>query len=212
MTEAEAVEPTGWLVGYARVSTDDQNLDLQIDALTKYGVPRENIHEDMASGADAKRPGFIAMWKDLRKGDTLVVWRLDRLGRDLSQLMQTADRLREKQVRLVILRDSIDTSTPMGRFMFGVMGAFAQLEREMIVERTRAGLLAARQRGRVGGRRRQISDETLEQVEMMIRDVAEGGEGLSVLEATRKARISTSTFYKWMQEKADARGAADLGE
>lgn len=142
MADPPPTEPTGWLVGYARVSTDDQNLDLQIDALTKYGVPRENIHEDMASGATADRPGFIAMFKDLRPGDTLVIWKLDRLGRDLSQLMQTADKLRLKQARLVILQESIDTGTPMGRFMFGVMGAFAQLEREMMTRDALADLRA----------------------------------------------------------------------
>lgn len=204
MSEATPLELTGWLVGYARVSTDDQNLDLQMDALTKYGVPRDNIHTDQASGADQKRPGFISMQKDLRHGDTLVIWRLDRLGRDLSQLMQTADKLREKRVRLVILKDSIDTETPLGRFMFGVMGAFAQLEREMIVERTKAGLLAARARGRVGGRKPSIAAETFLEAERLIKDVADGGEGLSVLEATRKVRISTTRFYSWMKEKAHA--------
>lgn len=203
---------TGWLVGYARVSTDDQNLDLQIDALTKYGVPRENIHEDKASGATIERPGFINMQKDIRAGDTLVIWKLDRLGRDLSQLMQTADFLRKRQTRLVVLQEAVDTATPMGRFMFGVMGAFAQLEREMIVERTKAGLLAARARGRVGGRRPTITPDQLETARRLMMDIAAGGEGLSARQAAKRVRISAATLYAYLRERAKGAETDDLEE
>ncbi len=204
------MEPTGWLVGYARVSTEDQHLTLQLDALTKFGVPAENIHTDQASGVDFSRPGFVAAMKDLRPGDTFVIWKLDRLGRDLLQLLRTAERLREKQVRLVVLTEAIDTSTPMGRFMFGVMGAFAQLEREMIQERTRAGLLAAKARGRVGGRRPTFSAEDYAQAARLTQDEAEGGEGLSVAHAAKRLGMSKSSLHKWMKEQADAAGASDL--
>lgn len=194
MADPEAVEPSGYLIGYARVSTEDQHLDLQMDALTKYGVPRENIHTDQASGAHIKRPGFIAMMKDLRPGDILVIWKLDRLGRDLSQLLQTADRLRQKQVRMVVLTEAIDTSTPMGRFMFGVMGSFAQLEREMIQERTKAGLLAARARGRIGGRRPSILPAQIVEAKRLMTV-----EGLSVKQAAAKVKISRTTLYKQLE-------------
>lgn len=210
MAEPEVIEPTGWLVGYARVSTEDQHLTLQLDALTKYGVPRENIHSDQASGVDFSRPGFVAAMKDLRPGDTFVIWKLDRLGRDLLQLLRTAERLREKQVRLVVLTEAIDTSTPMGRFMFGVMGAFAQLEREMIQERTRAGLLAAKARGRVGGRKPTFSAEDYARAAALTQDEAEGGEGLSVKDAAAKVGMSKSSLHKWMKERADERGTEDL--
>lgn len=194
--------PKTHYVGYARVSTDDQNLDLQIDALTAFGVQREDIHTDTASGASTERPGFIAMMKDIREGDTLVIWKLDRLGRDLSQLVQTAERVAEKKAELIILQDGIDTKTPMGRFMFGVMGSFAQLEREMIVERTKAGLLAARLRGRVGGRKATLTLDQFEKVERLIRDKADGGSGLSLRQATKRAGMSTTRFYNWKKEKA----------
>lgn len=211
MADPEVIEPTGWLVGYARVSTEDQHLTLQLDALTKYGVPAENIHTDQASGVDFTRPGFVAAMKDLRPGDTFVIWKLDRLGRDLLQLLRTAERLREKQVRLVVLTEAIDTSTPMGRFMFGVMGAFAQLEREMIQERTRAGLLAARARGRVGGRKPTFTAEDYAQAARLMQDEAEGGQGLSVAQAAKRAGMSKSSLHKWLKERADERDTEDLG-
>lgn len=210
MADEEEVEPTGWMVGYARVSTEDQRLTLQMDALTKYGVPVENIHTDQASGTDTRRPGFIAMMKDLRRGDTLVIWKLDRLGRDLSQLLQTAERLKEKKVRLVVLTEAIDTRTPMGRFMFNVMGSFAQLEREMIRERTMAGLRAARERGRIGGRRATFTAEDYERAALLTRDEAEGGEALSVAQAAAKVGMSKSSLHKWLKERADEQGASDL--
>ncbi len=199
-----------YLLGYARVSTDDQNLALQTDALVKYGVDAGDIYTDRASGATAARPGFVAVFKAMRQGDALVVWKLDRLGRNLSQLLQTAERLDLLGVRLVVLTEAIDTSTPMGRFMFNVMGSFAQLEREMIQERTRAGLLAARERGRIGGRRPVVTAEMVEQAQRMVADVAEGGEGLSVPQTAERLKVGKTTLYRALEEAERAQGADDL--
>ena len=210
MPAGQDPEPTGYVVGYARVSTEDQNLRLQYDALTKYGVPEPQIYSDQASGTDAARPGLIAAMKDLRPGDTLVVWKLDRLGRDLSQLLRTAERLREKGVRLVVLTEAIDTTTIMGRFMYAVMGAFAQMEREMIQERTMAGLKAARARGVVGGRRPTYSQEQYEEADRLTRSAKEGGEGLSPKDAAERVGIGRSMFYKWRKQKAEERDAAAI--
>jgi DNA invertase Pin-like site-specific DNA recombinase len=199
--EPDFAEVNGHLVGYARVSTDDQRLDLQIDALVKYGVLPDDIHTDTASGATATRPGFLAMKKDLRAGDTLVAWRLDRLGRDLSQLVQTAEWLRQHKVRLVLLQDGIDTRTVLGRFTFGIMASFAQLEREMIVERTRAGLAAARARGKFGGRAKVIKPEKYAEVERLMLPVEQGGAGLRARGAAIRVGLSPSTYYRHLEEK-----------
>jgi DNA invertase Pin-like site-specific DNA recombinase len=202
--------PTGRNVGYARVSTDDQRLELQIDALLKAGVDLEWILTDKASGATTDRPGFVDCFKTLRPGDTLVIWKLDRLGRNLSQLLQTAERLEQKGVRLRVVTEAIDTSTPMGRFMFNVMGSFAQLEREMIQERTRAGLAAARERGRIGGRRPVMTPELLEQAQRLVLDEAAGGEGLPVALAAKRLKISKTTLYRELSAAQAQEGANDL--
>jgi len=201
---------TGLSIGYARVSTDDQNLTLQTDALIRAGVEEGRIYTDKASGADMNRPGFVAAFKALRPGDTLVVWKLDRLGRNLSQLIQTAERLQERGTQLKVITEAIDTSTPMGRFMFNVMGSFAQLEREMIQERTKAGLLAARERGRIGGRRPIDQTEQAARVRQAIKDKAEGGEGLSVAKAARREGVARSTIYKLLAKYQQTEGANDL--
>jgi DNA invertase Pin-like site-specific DNA recombinase len=202
--------PGGRQIGYARVSTDDQRLELQIDALLKAGVDLEWIFTDKASGANTERPGFINCFRGLREGDTLVVWKLDRLGRNLSQLLQTAERLEKKGVRLKVVTEAIDTSTPMGRFMFNVMGSFAQLEREMIQERTLAGLAAARERGRIGGRRPVMTPELLEQAQRLALDEAAGGEGLSVAQAAKRLKISKTTLYRELSAAQAQEGANDL--
>jgi DNA invertase Pin-like site-specific DNA recombinase len=145
------------LVGYMRVSKADgsQALDLQRDALLAAGVDPSRLYEDTASGKRDDRPGLEACLKGLRAGDTLVAWKLDRLGRDLRHLINLAYELTGRGVGLRILAGegaTIDTTTPNGRLMFGVFGALAEFERELIVERTRAGMAAARARGRSGGR------------------------------------------------------------
>ena len=134
------------LIGYARVSTQDQNLELQLDALTKSGC--QKVFEDTISGTRADRPGLGKALEMLREGDTLVVWKLDRLGRSVKQLVELVSDLHKQNVQFKSLTDSIDTGTPSGRFFFHVMASLAEMERDLIVERTRAGLDVARQLGR----------------------------------------------------------------
>ncbi len=137
-------------LGYARVSTLDQNEDLQHDALRQAGCAR--IFTDKASGKLDRRPGLDALLDQVRPGDTVVVWRLDRLGRSLRHLIDTVRALDEREVAFRSLTEAIDTSTPGGRLIFHVFGALAEFERDLIRERTQAGLAAARARGRTGGR------------------------------------------------------------
>lgn len=139
------------LIGYARVSKQDQELRLQLDALTKAGC--EKIYQDKASGKLASRPGLDEALAYVRPGDTLVVWKLDRLGRRTNALLELADQLMQRGVELQSITDGIDTKTPYGRFIFTLMSALAQMERELLVERTQAGLEAARRIGKLGGRR-----------------------------------------------------------
>src|SRR5438477_7591072 len=156
------------LIGYARVSTEDQNLDLQRDALTKACC--ERIWEDKASGARDDRPGLAAALSHARKGDCLVVWRLDRLGRSMRSLIDFTEGLREKGVEFRSLTEGIDTTTPAGRFYFHILGALAQMERELIRERTLAGLQAARARGRKGGRRPKLSAKQVAHARKLLAD------------------------------------------
>lgn len=176
------------LIGYVRVSTNDQNTALQRNALDCAGC--EQIFEDKISGKTSERPGLKRVIKTLREGDTLVVWKLDRLGRSMRHLVVLVEELRERGINFRSLTDSIDTSTPMGRFFFHVMGALAEMERELIVERTRAGLAAARAEGRIGGRRPKFSEDEWAQMGRLI----EGG-----MERKRVAIIydvGISTLYK----------------
>lgn len=147
------------LLGYARVSTVEQNADLQRDALKAAGCYR--IFVDTASGKLDERPQLTAVLDQLRPGDTLVVWRLDRLGRSLRHLIETVTGLAERDVAFRSLTESIDTTTPGGRLIFHVFGALAEFERELIRERTVAGLAAARARGRQGGRPSVMTDDKL---------------------------------------------------
>lgn len=158
------------LIGYARVSTGDQNLDLQKNAL--FRAECELIFEDTASGKNAKRPGLRRAIRRLRPGDSLVVWKLDRLGRSVRDLITLVSELQERGIHFRSLTDSIDTSTPAGRFFFHVMSALAEMERELIVERTRAGLAAAREQGRIGGRRRIMTTEVVERCRRMLENGA----------------------------------------
>lgn len=140
--------------GYARVSTDDQDHLLQRQAMREDGVVSTRIFAEKASGkGGARRPALAAAMRALRKGDTLVVWKLDRLGRDLAELIKTVRQIEDKGANLRVLTMHLDTSTPAGKFMFHIFGALAEFERELIKERTMAGLKAARAEGRVGGRK-----------------------------------------------------------
>lgn len=137
-------------IGYARVSTADQYLHMQEDALKNAGC--EEIFNDIASGAKTARPGLHSAMSHLRKGDSLVVWKLDRLGRSLAHLIQTIKELNDKGIGFKSLQENIDTTTSGGQLIFHIFGALAEFERELIRERTQAGLKAARVRGRLGGR------------------------------------------------------------
>lgn len=176
------------LVGYVRVSTNDQNTDLQRNALDSAGC--ELIFEDKISGKTSDRPGLKKLIKSLSPGDTLVVWKLDRLGRSMRHLVVLVEELRQKSVNFLSLTDSIDTSTPMGRFFFHIMGALAEMERELIVERTRAGLAVARANGRIGGRRPKLTAEQW----------AQAGRLLAAGESRKRVSIiydvGISTLYK----------------
>ena len=147
------------LIGYARVSTQEQNFDLQLDALKKAGC--EKIFQDAASGTKSERKGLAEALEYARDGDTLVVWRLDRLGRSLGQLIELTNGLQARKVSFKSLVEAIDTTTTTGQFFFHVTGAFAELERNLIRERTKAGLEAARARGRKGGRPKAIDSDGL---------------------------------------------------
>ena len=176
------------LIGYVRVSTNDQNTALQRDALERSGC--ELIFEDKMSGRTAERPGLKKLLKRLSPEDTLVVWKLDRLGRSMRNLVILVEELKQRSVNFRSLTDSIDTSTPMGRFFFHVMGALAEMERELIVERTRAGLVAARAQGRIGGRRPKLTPEQR----------AQAGRLIAAGESRRRVAIiydvGISTLYK----------------
>lgn len=160
----------GFLIGYARVSTEDQKLDLQTDALAREGVPASRIYSDKASGGPGvSRPGFAAAMKACRAGDTLVVWKLDRLGRSLIEVLEVCQRLEKKGAGLRVITDKIDTTTAMGRFVLHILAALAEMERGLIVERTKAGLAAAKARGRVGGRKRTVTAEQEAEAIRMLR-------------------------------------------
>ncbi|ELY5775432.1 MULTISPECIES: recombinase family protein [Enterobacterales] len=178
------------LIGYIRVSTNDQNTDLQRNALQSANC--ELIFEDRISGKKADRPGLKKALRCLQEGDTLVVWKLDRLGRSMRHLVMLTEELREKGINFRSLTDSIDTSTPMGRFFFHVMGALAEMERELIVERTRAGLAAAREKGRIGGRRRIMTEEVTERARRMLRN------GATLHQVALVLDVSVKTLYRYI--------------
>ncbi|HXJ61939.1 MAG TPA: recombinase family protein [Verrucomicrobiae bacterium] len=151
------------MIGYARVSTGDQDNRRQKDALEAFGVDPRDIWEDKASGRSMNRAGWQGCWRDIRAGDLLVVHSIDRLGRDLIELVRTVRDLHERGANLKVLTMDIDTRTATGRLLFNFIAALAEWERDLIVERTRHGLAVARSMGRLGGRRQQITDEQVKQ-------------------------------------------------
>ena len=183
----------GMQIGYARVSTDDQTLDLQLDALTKAGCAR--IFRDTVSGATAERRGLREALDHLRAGDTLVVWRLDRLGRSLRHLIDTMTTLEQRGVGFRSLTEAIDTTTSGGKLIFHIFGALAEFERDLIRERTHAGLAAARARGRLGGRPKKLADP--KQLELA-RTLYDGGQtDIDTICAT--LGISRATLYRYLK-------------
>lgn len=177
------------LVGYARVSTQDQNADLQEDALSKAGC--EKVFTDKASGAQADRPQLEAALSYLREGDVLVVWRLDRLGRSLKHLITVVSDLEDRGVGFRSLSESIDTTTSAGKLIFHVFAALAEFERDLIRERTKSGLEAARARGRKGGRKPSLSPKKIEVARRMYKD----GDS-TVAEIAKVLGVSRATIYR----------------
>lgn len=177
-------------IGYARVSTKDQDLSLQIEALNKAGCSR--IYDDKASGTRRDRTGLSLALEVLRKDDSLVVWKLDRLGRSVKQLIELFNQIEIRGCHFISLTDNIDTSTTAGRFFFHVMASLAEMERELIAERTRAGLEVARQRGRIGGRRRQMTDSKIESAKKLL------AEGFPAKEVAENLGVSVPTLYRWV--------------
>ena len=192
-------------IGYARVSKadDSQSLDLQYDALRAAGIEQNSIYEDRASGSRDDRPGLAACLKSLRTGDVLVVWKLDRLGRSLAHLVNTVKDLSERNIGLRVLTGKgaqIDTTTASGRMVFGIFATLAEFERDLIFERTMAGLAAARARGRKGGRKFALSKAQvrLAQVAMAQRDT-------SVSDLCRELGIKRVTLYRYVSPKGELR-------
>lgn len=178
------------LVGYARVSTQDQNLDLQIAALTHAGCKK--LFEDKISGSRTERPGLAKALEMLREGDTLVVWKLDRLGRSVKHLVDLVGALHQQGVQFKSLTDAIDTGTPSGRFFFHVMASLAEMERDLTIERTRAGLEVARQLGRKGGRKRQMTDSKIESAKKLL------ATGVPPRDVAKNLGVSVPTLYRWI--------------
>jgi DNA invertase Pin-like site-specific DNA recombinase len=176
------------LIGYARVSTSEQDLALQRDALTGAGCGM--IFEDQASGARADRPGLVQLLAYLRAGDILVVWKLDRLGRSLAHLIETVEDLRGREVGFRSVTEGIDTTTPGGLLVFHIFGALAQFERDLIRERTGAGLRAAEARGRKGGRKPVVTPDKL------ARARAHLAAGLTTREAAARVKVGKTTLYE----------------
>jgi DNA invertase Pin-like site-specific DNA recombinase len=178
------------LIGYARVSTQDQNLELQIDALTKAGCHK--IFDDKITGTRAERPGLSKAQESLREGDTLVVWKLDRLGRSVKNLVDLVGELHKQGVQFKSLTDSIDTGTASGRFFFHVMASLAEMERELTLERTRAGLEVARQLGRIGGRKRQMTESKIKSAKKLL------ASGVPPRDVASNLGVSVPTLYRWI--------------
>jgi DNA invertase Pin-like site-specific DNA recombinase len=182
-------------IGYARVSTGQQDLQLQLDALKAAGVSKANLYTDKISGSKAARPGLDLCLSQLKSGDTLVVWRLDRLGRSVRHLIDVVEDLRQRGVGFRSLRDgSIDTTTASGKLIFHIFTALAEFERSLIQERTRAGLSVARARGRLGGRPpMSLDDPRIQTAKKLHAD-----KSMVVADICKTLQVSRPTFYRWV--------------
>lgn len=187
-------------IGYARVSTDDQNLDLQRDALHLAGV--QSIYEETVSGKTACRPELGHCLKALRAGDTLVVWRLDRLGRSLTDLVHIVAELEEKGIGFESIAEKIETTSAAGKLVFHVFAALAEFERNLIRERTQAGLAAARARGRAGGRKPKLDTRQIREIKRLMSDPT-----IPVSQIAKRYKVSRTTIYK-----VAPRGAATVAQ
>ena len=195
----EGGQPTVTSVGYARVSTVDQDPALQRDALAKAGCAK--VFEDRASGARADRPGLRAALDYVRLGDVLITWKLDRLGRSLPHLIETVTELERRGVGFRSLTEVIDTTTPGGRLVFHLFAALGQFERDLIRERTRAGLAAAATRGRTGGRRPVVTEEKLRRARELV------GKGLTVREAAIRLKVGKTALYEALRPMQEVHSA-----
>ncbi len=181
-------------IGYARVSTADQNLDMQMDALKKAGC--EEIYTDVISGSKSDRPGLNKALAYIRDGDSLVVWRLDRLGRSIKHLIETVNGLEKKGIAFNSLQENIDTSTSSGKLTFHLFSALAEFERDIIIERTEAGLKLARERGKFGGRPRVLDDKEAKcMIEMY------DARNTTVADICKIFGISRPTLYKYVRDR-----------
>lgn len=181
-------------IGYARASTLDQNLDLQLDALSQVGC--ENIYQEKISSVKDNRPELENCLKALRQGDVLYIWRLDRFGRSLKELISLVTQIQDMGCELVSLKENIDTSTPTGKLTFHLFASLAEFERELIKERTQAGLVAARARGKNGGRPYKLNESEKKMVRKLMSD-----RNTSVIEIAKKFGISRATVYNILKEQ-----------
>jgi DNA invertase Pin-like site-specific DNA recombinase len=184
-------------IGYARVSTEEQNLEMQRDALLQDGCGQ--IFEEKVSGAKKDRPELDRLLSFVREGDVIVVWKLDRLGRSLKHLVELVDLLLKKNVGLKSLNDPIDTSTSQGRFVFNIFAALSEFERDIIRERTKAGLAAARARGRVGGRKKGLTPEAEDKA--MLAESLYKERKLSTRAIAKRLGISVYTLYAYLRHR-----------
>jgi DNA invertase Pin-like site-specific DNA recombinase len=182
-------------IGYARVSTQEQELQLQLDALEKEGCHKSKIFVDKISGAKTERPGLEKCLAELEPGDTLIVWRLDRLGRSMKHLVQLIEELRQKGIGFKSICDgAIDTTTASGELIFNIFSSLAQFERRLIQERTRAGLESARARGKRGGRKKiESSNPIVMTAKKMHKD-----HGMSIADICKTLKISRASFYRYL--------------
>lgn len=185
------------LIGYARVSTDDQTLDLQLDALKHAGCPEDKTYTDKISAGKADRPGLKQALDQLREGDTLVVWRLDRLGRSLQELIGLVASLHAKGADFKSLTENMDTTTSTGKLVFQIFGSFAEFERNVIRERTSAGLKAARARGKKGGRP-PLDKDSSKRKKVEMANVLHADPSNSIEDICNTLHISRSTLYRWV--------------
>lgn len=184
-------------IGYARVSTQDQNLEMQLDALQKAGC--EKVFQEKASGIKSDRPQLAAMQLILREGDVIYIYKLDRLGRSLKHLLEMTSDFEKRGIGLVSINDSIDTTTAQGRLIFNIFASLAEFERDLIRERTKSGLEAARARGRKGGRSRGLSKEA--EKKAMLAQTLYNERKLGVNEIAADLEISKMTLYKYLRHR-----------
>lgn len=187
------------IIGYARVSRTDQNVELQVDALREAGATKVFVEQGV-SGAKADRPELAKMLAHLRAGDEVLVWKLDRIARNTKNLLELVDQLKELGVTFRSITDGISTSGAMGKAMITIMGALAELERDQIIERTQAGLASARERGRLGGRPRKVTDPKMVQCRRMFQD------GHSANEIAQVLGLSRATVYRYVKAEQPSNG------